>query len=96
MNQSAMFSDTEIIIGEFFPQPATGSRVFASVYATQDVQGEMSVTDGHGQVRLTTPFDLEMEGDALELDISGLPAGEYRVCINMLGEQWERRMWVLR
>ena len=92
--QAPMPKATEIIIGELFPQPAAGNRVFASVYASQNVQGEMTVTDENGQVRISTAFDLEKEGDTLELDISDLPSGEYRVRIDMLGEQWERRMWI--
>ncbi|MEK7253951.1 MAG: hypothetical protein AAB316_04350 [Bacteroidota bacterium] len=87
-----MPNNIEIIIGELFPQPATGSRVFASVYATQQVHGEMTVTDESGKARLKAPFELEMEGDALELDISDLPPGEYRVRIGILEEQWERRL----
>lgn len=95
-NQSTMLETTEIIIGELFPQPTTGSRVFASVYATQQVQGEMTVVDESGQARLTAIFELEQEGDALELDISDLPTGGYRVRIEILGKRWERRMWVQR
>ena len=91
-----MFSNTEIIIGELFPQPATGTRVFASVYATQDVKGEVSVTDESGQVRHSAVFELIKEGDVLELDISGLPAGGYQVFIRILGQQWECKLQVLR
>ena len=92
----AMLENSEIIIGDIFPQPATGSKVFVSVYASEKVQGKATVTDQNNQEQLSETFDLEKEGDALELDIGHLASGDYRVLINILREQWERKMWVKR
>ncbi len=94
--QGAMLSELEIIIGEFFPQPVCGSRVFASVYSTEAVHGKLIVRDRNGRVQVVKTFELEKEGDALELDISSLQAGEYQVQIRMRGQSWKRKLWVQR
>ncbi len=89
-----MATTIEIIFGEFFPQPATGTLVFASAYASQSVQGEIVVMDNGGQVQFTVSFELEKEGDAIELDIHGLPPGKYAVLIKTEEKEWIRRLLV--
>jgi len=88
--------ENEIIIGDFFPQPASGSRVFVSIYATNRISGVVEIRDSENQVCHSQAFDLEKEGDALEVDISHLPTDDYLVHLSILGKRWERKMWVRR
>lgn len=89
-----MPENIEIIVGEFYPQPATGNWVFASVYAQRRITGRLTVVDKKGQVQLTVPFELEKEGDVIEMQIHALSPGDYRVFIKIMGEEWERRLQV--
>ncbi len=54
----------------------------------------MTVVDKKGQVQLTVPFELEKEGDVIEMQIHALSPGDYRVFIKIMGEEWERRLQV--
>ncbi len=89
-----MPGNVEIIIGEFFPQPSKGTLVFASVYATRQVKGEMSVIDMKEKTWLFTTIELEQEGDAIELNTGQLPPGNYLVTIRINAEQFERTLQV--
>lgn len=91
-----MTDNLEIIIGHFFPQPAGGSRVFASVYATYKVQLKVTI-EGFDQKKYSSQqCDLEKDGDAIELDIQDLPKGNYRVLIAMGTVKWVRKLQIIK
>jgi len=85
-----MSESVEIIIGDFFPQPASGSRVFVSIYATSEISGVVEIRDGENEICRSYAFHLAKEGDALEVDISDLSPGNYIALLNLEGNVWER------
>lgn len=80
----------EIIIGEFFPQPVTGSRAFVSVYAQHPIHGEIMLINENENENLNEVFDLVSEGDALELEVSDLDSGKYRAKIRIGDNEYNR------
>ena len=80
----------EIIIGDFFPQPTNGDHVFVSIYSKQKLICKCSIIDDQGLSKSNEVFDLEPEGDAIELDVQSLEPGKYTAKIEIGGEEWEK------
>ena len=87
-----MARNKEIIVGDLFPQPASGSRVFISVYSESPVHGEYHIINEYGEEEMTEVFDLVSEGDTLELDIHNLPSGTYSFEIKVDDLEWSRQI----
>ncbi len=88
--EPCMPQEKEIIIGYFFPQPASGSRVFVSIYATNEISGEVEIRDSENQIYHSNAFELVKEGDALEVDIRDLSPGNYLALLTIEDTIWER------